>query len=197
MIDTDHIAAHYFAGLDLLTSIKAIDLRMIHAERCSHCAGGPATRLVGRYVRSRLEPGRTLAEWHEVCATCRRAWEPEPWGDRCVLRGEISSRCRVRGNRVSNVPSARPGHAEESILRVIARWRYARALVEPRPLGWSRAEWVEALRLWEGYLHPAGGSIANVAAASGRSKTRAHEILTAARAIVAKRARRPEARRAA
>ena len=177
----DDIAARYFAGLDALSPLRAIDLRMIVAELCSHCRGGPSTRRIGRFVRSRLDPEQQLAEWQEVCSSCGRDWEPEPWGERCVLRGEIQV-------------NARAGSAEEHVVVALDRrlrtWPWIVQCMEPRPRRWTRGAWGEALAFWRAHLR--AGSCELVAEAARLHGVeagcdRVERVLRHARAIVAER----------
>ena len=177
----DDIAARYFAGLDALTPLRAIDLRMIVAELCSHCRGGPATRRIGRFVRSRLDPEQHLAEWEEICSSCGREWEPEPWGERYVLRGEIQV-------------NARAGAAEEHVLVALDRrlrtWPWIVRCIEPVPRPWPRALWAKAIALWRAHLR--AGSCELVAAAARlhgieTDAARVERVLRAARAVVSQR----------
>lgn len=173
-VDPDRIAEAFFAGEDALSSLPAADLRMIHLERCQHCKGGPSTRIVGRFRRGQRE-------WHEVCATCRRHWEPEPWGDRCVLRGEIQTTPRV-------------GATEDSMIHRTQRlttWRWARPLVEPRPSRWPEMRWRRTLLWWRAVLPPVHATYAAIARLEGLHPDTVAKRLHQARSIVERRALRP------
>lgn len=173
----DDLAAAYFAGREQLESVRALDLRMIVADVCSLCSGGPSTEVTRRMVRGQRER-------HLVCASCGRPWEPEPWGERCVLRGEIQV-------------TPRPGAVHDSLYRRTRRYSRLRLAVEPRPKGWLLREWRRALLLWQAWLHPAGGSarlVSDAATASGLtgcSPSQVDEVLRKARREVEVRARKP------
>ena len=177
----DDIAARYFAGLDALSPLRAIDLRMIVAELCSHCRGGPSTRRIGRFIRSRLDPEQQLAEWQEVCSSCGRDWEPEPWGERCVLRGEIQV-------------NARAGSAEEHVVVALDRrlrtWPWVVWCIERVPRPWPRARWTEALAFWSAHLRAGSCElVANAARLHGieTDGARVERVLRSARLVVSQR----------
>lgn len=166
--DADDLASAYFAGLDALTPLRAIDLRMIHAERCSRCGGGPGTERVRRHVRSRVDRAQWLAEWETVCATCSAPWEPEPWGDRCILRGP-AKRIRMDSRRASQQIQYTPraDATEDAMVAAIDRrlrtWPRLVECMEPVPRRVGRAHWHLALAYWRAYLHPHGGTAEAVA----------------------------------
>lgn len=126
----DDIAAAYFAMRDKRYDIQALDLRMIHGEKCLYC-GGPKTTVVRRMVRGQRE-------WHEVCADCHRPWEPDPWTDCVVLRGEIQT-------------SPRAGAIEERLTEKFELWERVQRTVEPPPDGFTSRRWRSYLRLIEDF----------------------------------------------
>jgi hypothetical protein len=180
--DADSLAAAFFAGREALESVRALDLRLMQAELCALCGGGPSTRMIGRYVRSKVDPSQRLAEWHEVCASCGKPWAPEPWGERCVLRGEIQV-------------TPRTDAVEDALHHRLERWRKLRAVVEPRPRAWGIHEWINTLALWRGWLHPSGGSYEVVSAAARErgneiSADQLGRLLRGARGVVHQRGQR-------
>lgn len=141
----DDIAQHYWNGRAEIDSLRALDLRMIRGEICSHCGGGPSTQIVGRYVGRKM-----AAEQWTVCSDCNKPWEPTEDGERFILRGEIQT-------------SPRPGAAEAILAQRLDRYRHLTPLVEPCPEGMSPQRWVECKLYMRFYVDSGIGTIEQIA----------------------------------
>jgi hypothetical protein len=119
-------------GLDPIDSTGRV-----YAEKCGACPSRTKNPLnIGGYA----------------CGRCGADW---PFEDRFVLKGIVSRQVKVRGKRVSNVPSPSPGGSERRISRRVdvgvllahfttnPRWRSSAGYYIANVLGYSVRELAE------------------------------------------------------
>ena len=166
----DALVAAYFAALEAVTSLPAQRLSET-VEVCARC-GGPKSQRKG-----------CAGDLFDSCADCGESWRP----------------VEVEVGLIRAAIGLRPDVAEWGLISRLDRLRPLRALVEPRPRDYTRAEWRQALVLWGLYLHPCCGTYVAAArmaqeAMEDASWTRGkvEREIEAARAVVAHRMGRRE-----
>jgi len=128
-------------GLDPVDSMGRV-----YAERCPECPS------------RRKHPTRTGGY---ACGSCGADW---PYEDRFILKGVVSTQVRVRGNRVTNIPSPSAGGSERRISRRVdvgvllasllsdPQWKRAARYYVSNALGYSVRQLAEECHFhWPGF----------------------------------------------